>query len=101
MSGATKEERAADVRRQLERVIDPELGMSVVRLGLIYDVRIDEDAVEVDMTLTSRGCPLERAITAGVHRVVSELPWVRAVVVRVVWDPPWNPEMIQKGNHAA
>lgn len=92
----TARERVSEVRRQLGRVIDPELGMSVVRLGLIYDVRVDQDAVEIDMTLTSRGCPLEQAITAGVHRVVGELPWVKAVVVRVVWDPPWHPDMIQR-----
>lgn len=97
MNAATAaEERAVEVRRQLERVIDPELGIDVVRVGLIYDVRVDQDAVEIDMTLTSRGCPLERAITAGVHRVVGELSWVRAVVVRVVWDPPWHPDMIQR-----
>jgi metal-sulfur cluster biosynthetic enzyme len=76
--------------------MDPELGMSVVRLGLIYDVRVEQDTVEIDMTLTTRGCPLERAITDGVHRVVAELPWVRAVVVRVVWDPAWHPDMIRR-----
>jgi metal-sulfur cluster biosynthetic enzyme len=89
------ERRQDEVYQQLKRVIDPELGMSVVKLGLVYDISVQDDAVTVTMTLTARGCPLGDAITRGVEAVVAELPWVDQVSVRIVWDPPWNPTMIR------
>lgn len=87
--------RQNQVYQQLKRVIDPELAVSIVKLGLLYDILIDGDDVTVVMTLTTQGCPMQDAISAGVERVVRELPWVSAIEVRVVWDPPWHPGMIQ------
>ncbi len=84
------------VLRQLWRVVDPELGMNILRLGLVYDVQIEEGDVTVVMTLTTPGCPMARAITEGVHRVVSELPWVTSTTVRLVWEPRWTPERIRR-----
>jgi metal-sulfur cluster biosynthetic enzyme len=89
------EHRQDDVYQQLKRVIDPELGMSIVKLGLVYDISVQDGAVTVTMTLTTRGCPLGDAITRGVEAVVAELPWVDQVRVQIVWDPPWNPTMIR------
>lgn len=83
------------VYQQLKRVIDPELGQSIIRLGLVYDIAVDDGDVAVTMTLTTPGCPLGDAITRGVESVVQELPWVRSVRVAIVWDPPWNPAMIR------
>jgi metal-sulfur cluster biosynthetic enzyme len=83
------------VYRQLTRVIDPEVGLSIIKLGLVYDLRIVDGAVEVVMTLTTRGCPLQAAITEGVRKVVAELPWVRSVQVKLVWEPAWHPGMIR------
>jgi len=83
------------VYRQLTRVIDPEVGLSIIKLGLVYDLRIADGAVEVVMTLTTRGCPLQAAITEGVRKVVAELPWVRSVKVSLVWEPAWHPGMIR------
>lgn len=89
------EARQDEVYQQLKRVIDPELGVSIIKLGLVYDLAIADGAVTVTMTLTTRGCPLGDAITHGVEAVLYELPWVDDVDVRIVWDPPWNPKMIR------
>lgn len=88
---------AAEVRRALRAVVDPEIGLDVVSLGLVYDVRIEGRAVTVTMTLTAAGCPLEHAIRAGVAAAVGALPGVETVGVRVVWDPPWSPARIDPG----
>jgi metal-sulfur cluster biosynthetic enzyme len=83
------------VYQQLKRVIDPELGQSIVKLGLVYDIVVDDGEVTVTMTLTTPGCPLGDAIMRGVESVVGELRWVRSVRVAIVWDPPWSPAMIR------
>lgn len=82
--------------RQLWRVVDPELGMNILRLGLVYDLVIAEGAVTIVMTLTTPRCPMARSITEGVRRVVSELPWVTATTVQLVWEPRWTPERIHR-----
>lgn len=76
----------------LRDVFDPELGMSVVDLGLIYDVRIDGGRVGITMTLTSAGCPLHDAMTGWVRRAVERVPDVADVAVTLTFDPPWTPE---------
>jgi metal-sulfur cluster biosynthetic enzyme len=78
----------------LTAVKDPELPMSVVDLGLIYDVRVDGTEVEVDMTLTSTGCPVHELIVDEVHDTVAALEGVSFARVNVVWDPPWSRELI-------
>lgn len=83
------------VYQQLKRVIDPELGKSIIKLGLVYDIGVRDGDVVVTMTLTTPGCPLGDAIMRGVESVVRELPWVRSVRVVIVWDPPWTPAMIR------
>jgi metal-sulfur cluster biosynthetic enzyme len=88
--------RVAEIYRQLQRVIDPEIGQSIVTLGLVYDVAVAGSTVTLTMTLTSRGCPLGAAIAEGVRRAVAELPWVRDVAVNVVWEPAWTPAMIRQ-----
>lgn len=82
----------------LRAVQDPEIPIDVVELGLIYDVRIDATAtadtvgchVEVDMTLTSMGCPCHDLIVDDVRAAVAALDGVAEVDVQVVWDPPWD-----------
>ncbi len=95
MSPARLAERRNEVYRRLRGVIDPEIGVSIIKLGLVYDIAIDEGDVCVVMTLTTRGCPLGHAITDGVRRVVEPLAWVTQVTVELVWDPPWDPAMIR------
>lgn len=88
--------RIEEVRRRLALVLDPEVGLDIVTMGLVYGLAVDGDAVAVTMTLTTRGCPLGDAITDGVRAVVAQLPWVRVVDVHVVWEPAWSPAMIQQ-----
>ncbi|WP_231699322.1 metal-sulfur cluster assembly factor [Limnochorda pilosa] len=78
-------------------MIDPELGLNVVDLGLIYDVHIgDGGHVEVTMTLTTPGCPLHGSMADGVREVVAMLPGVRSVDVHLVGEPPWGPERMSR-----
>lgn len=83
----------ANVRHALEQVYDPELGVNVVDLGLIYTIAIDGDAVDITMTMTTVGCPLHDSLTEGARRAVSVMvPGVASVNVNVVWEPAWTPE---------
>lgn len=79
----------------LREVYDPELGINVVDLGLIYGVHIDGADVTVTMTLTTPGCPLHDVLTEAVDGAVRFfIPGVNSVAVDLVWDPPWTPERI-------
>lgn len=82
--------------QQLKTVIDPELGINVVDLGLIYDLKIEDGHINVLMTLTTPGCPLHDSIAGGVKRVLEQIDGVRDVRVQVTWNPPWTPERMSK-----
>lgn len=84
------------VLEALKAVVDPELGLNVVDLGLIYDVRIEGGEVDVTMTLTTPGCPLHEVLLKGVRWALRGLPEVERVEVVLTWDPPWSPEMISE-----
>ncbi len=81
-----------DVIEALRGVEDPELGMDIVDLGLLYDVEVDGTNVKVIHTLTSMGCPVGPMIQENVDQVVRALPDVEDVEVELTWDPPWSPE---------
>jgi metal-sulfur cluster biosynthetic enzyme len=83
-----------DIREAMKQVDDPELGINVVDLGLLYEVIVDEATGKVDlnMTLTSMGCPLTEQIIADVRKFVEPLDGVTRVDVNWVWDPPWGPD---------
>ena len=73
----------------LENVIDPELGIDIVNLGLVYGVHLDDEGhAGVEMTLTSMGCPMGPQIVAGVEQALEELPEVKDTTVNIVWNPP-------------
>lgn len=79
----------------LNEVIDPELRVGIVDLGLVYNVTItDENDVEVEMTLTSPGCPAGAGITNDATEAIQAVPGVNKAIVEVVWDPPWNVNMM-------
>lgn len=81
----------------LENVIDPELGIDIVNLGLVYDVDMDEEGVcKITMTLTSLGCPLGPIIVDQIKTALSELPEIKDVDVNIVWNPPWNKDMMSR-----
>jgi metal-sulfur cluster biosynthetic enzyme len=81
-----------DVIEALRQVEDPELGMDIVDLGLLYDVEVDAANVKVTHSLTSMGCPVGPMIQEDIQNVASALPGVDNVEVELVWEPPWTPE---------
>jgi metal-sulfur cluster biosynthetic enzyme len=81
-----------DVFEALHQVEDPELGMDIVELGLLYDAEIEGPKVKVIHSLTSMGCPAGPMIQEDIHRVVAELPGVEDVEIELTWDPPWTPD---------
>ena len=81
----------------LENVIDPELGVDIVNLGLVYDVALtDEGVAFVTMTLTSIGCPMGPMIVDQVRSALGELPEVKETEVNVVFNPPWSRENMSR-----
>lgn len=82
------------IREALKSVIDPELGVSIVDLGLIYDVRYENGEAEVEMTLTSPGCPLAPVIDKKIKDAIKNVPEVKNLIVELVWDPPWSRDLM-------
>ena len=82
------------VLEALRQVIDPEIGMNLVDLGLIYSVHTSAGHAEVIMTLTTAGCPMHDSLTRGVKTALLQLPGIQSAEVQVVWDPPWHPSMM-------
>ncbi|MTH53269.1 DUF59 domain-containing protein [Bacillus mangrovi] len=81
----------------LEQVVDPELGIDIVNLGLVYDVEMDEAGkTEVTMTLTSMGCPLAGTIVDQVKIALADIPEVKETEVNIVWNPPWSKERMSR-----
>jgi metal-sulfur cluster biosynthetic enzyme len=80
-------------RKALRQVKDPELGLNIIDIGLVYDVAVGEDGhVHVKMTLTSPGCPSGPEIMQEAQRVLEELEGVESVNVELVWEPYWTPD---------
>jgi metal-sulfur cluster biosynthetic enzyme len=80
-----------EMREKLAEVKDPEINMSIVELGLVYDITYDDGVVTVTMTLTSPGCPLGPVIRGECYAKMKEIPGVKDVDVNIVWNPPWDP----------
>jgi metal-sulfur cluster biosynthetic enzyme len=85
-----------DVTEALTNVIDPELGLDFVELGLVYDVEIEDDEVYITFTLTSPGCPIGPQVTEQMKEYVSELPDVSKVYPKMVFSPPWTPDLMSE-----
>ncbi|MGT2681958.1 metal-sulfur cluster assembly factor [Streptococcus porci] len=85
------------ILQALEEVIDPELGIDIVNLGLIYEIRFEQDgATEIDMTLTTMGCPLADMITDQIHDVMKSISEVTKVDVKLVWYPAWTVDRLSR-----
>jgi metal-sulfur cluster biosynthetic enzyme len=87
-----------EVWEALKAVTDPEIGIDVVNLGLVYGLKIDDSTVTVDMTLTSMGCPATGLIEFQAKEAVGTVDGVKSVVVAFTFDPPWGPDrMTEEG----
>lgn len=85
-----------DIVKALKNCYDPEIPVNVVDLGLVYDIAIEEDKVKVKMTLTAPGCPMHSAIREDALGKIKAVPGVKEADVEIVWDPPWNRDMISE-----
>jgi metal-sulfur cluster biosynthetic enzyme len=83
------------VKLALRKVKDPDLNLNIVDLGLVYDVRLIGSDVEVDMSLTSPGCPSGPEIMGDAERTLKTLPGVGSVTINLVWTPFWSPDRIE------
>jgi metal-sulfur cluster biosynthetic enzyme len=86
----------AEVMDALSNVIDPELGLDFVELGLIYGVEINEGSVHVTFTLTTPGCPIGPHVNEQIEEFVGELDGVKSVESEMVFTPAWSPEMMSE-----
>ncbi len=83
------------ILQALHEVIDPEIGVNVVDLGLVYSVDVQGNAVHIAMTMTTPACPLHEYISEAAKAAVQRhVPEVQSVDVEIVWDPPWSPAMM-------
>ena len=81
----------------IETVIDPELGIDIVNLGLVYAIDLEDDGTAVvTMTLTAMGCPLAGHIEQDVKRAMSDIPEVKDTDVNIVWNPPWSKDNMSR-----
>jgi metal-sulfur cluster biosynthetic enzyme len=78
----------------LRLVVDPELGINVVDLGLIYDIDVEDYVISISMTLTTMGCPLHESMLEAVRHVAQMTDLTKTVNVELVWEPPWTPERL-------
>jgi metal-sulfur cluster biosynthetic enzyme len=85
-----------DVEEALANVIDPELGLDFVELGLIYAIEVDEGKVDVEFTLTSPGCPIGPQVSEQIVEFVGELDGVEEVTPRMTFTPPWTPDRMSE-----
>jgi metal-sulfur cluster biosynthetic enzyme len=85
-----------EVNDALANVIDPELGLDFVELGLVYDVEVENDEVFVTYTLTSPGCPIGPQVSEQMKEFVGELDGVGKVHPKLVFNPPWTPDMMSE-----
>ena len=89
------------VLEALKSVYDPELGINIVDLGLVYDVAIDDGVVDITYSLTTMGCPIGPLIEQQMQQFLDAVPGVRAVNAEMVLRPPWSPEMMSDEAKAA
>ena len=87
---------SAELHEALRAVIDPEVGLDIVTMGLVYDVEFDEGKALITHTLTTPGCPLERYITEAIQGVAYAQPGITEVQTRLVWEPRWTPDAMKE-----
>lgn len=84
-----------DIRETLRQILDPEIGINIVDLGLIYAVEIKPEEIYIQLTMTTPACPLHGLITRNIEQVLRQtFPDLGPITIDLVWDPPWTPEMM-------
>lgn len=94
MTDEEHQELQNEILEELESVHDPEIPVNIVDLGLIYDMEFDDGDVEIEMTLTSMGCPTADSIMREVELTSEQVDGVENAEVELVWQPPWTPEKV-------
>lgn len=89
------------IRENLRAVSDPELGVNIVDLGLVYDIEVEEGEARITMTLTSPGCPAGEQILAGARKQTEDAEGVESADIKLVWKPFWTPDRIDPKVRAA
>lgn len=89
-------EQLEQIRNWLKQVFDPELGVNIVDLGLVYGMEYVDGCANIRMTLTTPGCPLHDTIVGGVRQALHGKPGIEDVHVEVVWEPRWSPEKMSE-----
>jgi len=93
--GDAKPPTSDQVKLALRKVKDPELNLNIIDLGLVYEIMVDGSDVQIDMTLTSPGCPAGPQIMGDIERTVKAMPGVGNVTLNLVWQPFWSPDRIE------
>lgn len=90
------------VYEELKTVLDPEIGIDIVNLGMVYGVEVSEDGkkVHIDMTLTTMGCPLYSTIERSIQMLLGRLG-AEEVDIKLVWSPPWTPDFMSEDARTA
>ena len=81
---------------EIKKIYDPEIPVNIYELGLIYDIKVDDNNVEVKMTLTSPNCPVAESLPNEVKDSILKIKDVKDVDLKLVWDPPWNQTMMSE-----
>lgn len=85
----------AEVREVLKTVVDPEIGINIVDLGLIYKIETQPDSIRVELTMTSPTCPLHQVIITQMEQILRQnFPDAKNIDSQLVWYPPWSPDMM-------
>lgn len=84
------------VQTLLRDVIDPEVGINIIDLGLVYSIRVSEGVALIRMTMTTPGCPLTGYFEDALHRTLWGAPGISDVDLQIIWDPPWSPDMMSR-----
>lgn len=90
----------SQIWQALQTVSDPEYPLSIVDLGMVYAVKVDGDAVNIEITFTAIGCPAIDMILSDVRDAINKVPDVGEVSIDVVWSPPWNKNRITERGRA-
>lgn len=87
---------AADVIEALREIYDPEIPVNIYDLGLIYRIEVEKGETQIDMTLTTPGCPVAQSFPGMVEATIKKVPGVKSTQVHLVWDPPWTQDKLSE-----